>query len=60
MNKWYCLTIVWKTGELQTLWSIDWEMMRQLRTYYKGNEDIERCFLSRNGSPKSHLNEEPK
>ena len=51
MNKWYCLTIVWKTGEVQTLWSVDWALVYRLRLQFRGNEEVERCFVSRNGNP---------
>jgi len=52
MNKWYCLTITWKSGEVQSVWSIDWELIRQLRVFFRGHEDAVSVYLSRNGKPK--------
>lgn len=52
MNKWYCLTIVWKTGEVQSVWTTSYEIARRFRLKLREDSDIKTIKLYRNNSPK--------
>ncbi len=47
MNTWYCLTIVWDTDEVSTIWSIDWEVIRQLRLHFRGDPEVKCLYASK-------------